>query len=253
MRRTWLSALAILAVMVVAWELVTRLGGVPHYILPQPREVVSSAIQYSGVLWMHALATLKESLAGLAVAIAVGTVTATIMYFVAAVRPTFMAFLVMFNAFPKIALAPLLIVWFGLGFGSKVVLSAALSFFPIVVNTLSGLLAVDQELIELMRMLRASPWAIFTKIRLPHSLPLIVTAIRVAIPLSVIGALVGEFVGATQGLGYLLLLAGSSLNSGLQFATLIAIGLVSLIPYFVLEVLRHLIMFRWPRKDLAAE
>ncbi len=100
------------------------------------------------------------------------------MYFAAAVRPPLMAFLVMFNSFPKIALAPLLIVWFGLGFGSKVVLSAALSFFPIVVNTLSGLLAVDQELIELMRMLRASPWAIFTKIRLPHSLPLIVTAIQ---------------------------------------------------------------------------
>ncbi len=77
-------------------------------------------------------------------------------------------------------------------------------------------------------------------------------AVRVAIPLSVIGALVGEFVGATQGLGYLLLLAGSSLNSGLQFATLFAIGLVSLVPYLLLEVLRYLIMLRWPRKDLAA-
>ena len=253
MRLTWLSAVAISAVLVVVWELIARFGSVPSYILPQPREVVISAIEHSGVLSTHALATLKESLAGLGVAIAIGTITATILYFAAAVRPAFMAFLVMFNSFPKIALAPLLIVWFGLGFGSKVVLSAALSFFPIVVNTLSGLLTVDQELIEVMRMLRASPWSIFTKIRLPHSLPMIVTAIRVAIPLSVIGALVGEFVGATQGLGYLLLLAGSSLDSGLQFATLIAIGLVSLVPYIVLEVVRYLMMFRWTRRDLLAE
>ncbi|MBM7808026.1 NitT/TauT family transport system permease protein [Geodermatophilus bullaregiensis] len=239
------KALAPTLIIAAMWELYARLSRVPDYILPAPSEVWLSFTQHYEALAAHALVTLQESLAGLLLGVMIGSVTATVLYSSRSLRTALMPLLIMFNSFPKIAIAPVLILWLGTGVSSKVVLSALLVFFPITVNVLAGLMRVDPELLELFRSWRATSWTIFRMIRIPTAFPHFVDGVKVAIPLAVIGALIGEFIGASKGLGYLLLLAGSSLDVSLQFAALITMGLISLIPFYLLRHVQSRIARRW--------
>ena len=159
-------------------------------------------------------------------------------------RRTLYPLVIGLQSIPKIGLAPIIIVWFGYGLSSKVIMAFLFAFFPIVISTLGGLGATPAHLIEHFQALRASPWTTFWKLRVPSALPNFVDGCKVAMPMAVIGAVVGEFVGSNDGLGNLILLATGSSNATLTFAGLFAVTALSLLLFFLIELLGRLVWWR---------
>ncbi len=216
-----------LAVLIVSWEVGVYISQIPGYILPPPSEIFSALIKYHSLLLINAKFTLYETIGGFLLGVATGILLGTAIVYSRFLRNGLYPLIIGFQSVPKVAIAPLLIIWFGYGLISKVVMSFLIAFFPIIVSTISGLSDVDPNLIELLRSLSSSERQVFTKIRVPHSLPFIFDGFKISLPLAVIGAIVGEFVGANVGLGNLILAAGSSLNTPLTFATLLVVTLLS--------------------------
>ncbi len=160
------------------------------------------------------------------------------------VRSVLMPTMVGFNAMPKVVLAPLLVIWLGLGFESKVAMAFLLSFFPVVVNTTTGMADVEPELLHLLWLLRATELQTFLYVRLPNSLPAMFDGFKIALPISLIGAIVGAFVGSRQGLGYIVLLAGANLNTELVFAAVIVIAVLSIALFELLVVFERMLL-KW--------
>jgi NitT/TauT family transport system permease protein len=152
--------------------------------------------------------------------------------------------LVVFQGLPKIALAPLMIVWVGYGTSSKVLMAFLFAFFPVMITTLGGLAGTPEHLVEHFRAIRASPWTMFRRLRLPAALPSIMDGCKTAMPLAVIGAIVGEFVGSQRGLGYLILESNAQARTDLLFAALVAISLLAGLLYWAIEVLARRVWWR---------
>jgi NitT/TauT family transport system permease protein len=226
----------------LAWEIGTRLFRVPTYLLPPPSEIFRVFYQELSRLLMHSWVTTYEMLLGyiMAVAIAVPLAIGITSYrrFDAFVTPT----LLFFQVVPKIAIAPLFLVWFGVGTTPKVMVAFLISFFPIVIDTAVGLRSVTPEMVDLARSMGASRMQIFKEFRLPTSLPYLFSGLKVAATLSVAGAVVGEFVGADKGLGYLLLVTNSNMQTALMFATIVALTIIGLIFFYVIELLESLLI-----------
>ena len=235
----------VLICMVLLWEAIIWLGNYPTFILPTPAKVVATFGHTiaDGTLWYHTEATLSEVLAGLSL----GLTTATLLgYFLArnqVIERLIAPYIVASQSVPVVAVAPLLVIWFGTGHLSKVLICALIVFFPILINTIVGIRSVDEELRDLMRSLRASKWQMFYLLDLPAALPVLLGGLKVGVTLAVVGAVVGEFVGADQGLGFLINQARGLFNTPLVFVaifTLVAIalllfGLVSLIETWLLR------------------
>jgi len=215
------------------WYLVSIIGQYPTFILPDPVSVWREALIFikNGRLWFHLQATLMEMLGGLAL----GTISATLMGYVLAKKQMLERFLgpyiVASQSIPVVAIAPLLIIWFGSGKLSKILICALIVFFPILVNTIVGIRSVDEGLRALMRSLHASRWQTFTMLEIPAALPVLLGGLKIGVTLSAIGAVVGEFVGADKGLGYLISLSKGLFNTPLMFVALITISGLSLILY----------------------
>lgn len=219
------------------WALVTAVGDYPDFILPDPITVFQEIgkIAANGLLWHHTLATLLEIMGGLML----GLSTATILGYLLAKSPLLERlagpYIVASQSIPSIAIAPLLIIWFGSGKLSKVLICALVVFFPVLVNTIVGIRSVDEGLKTLMRSLRASRWQTFTMLEIPAAMPVLLGGLKIGVTLSVIGAVVGEFVGADRGLGYLINLAKGLFDTPLMFAALITLATISLILYLVVS------------------
>ncbi len=153
----------------------------------------------------------------------------------------FSPLLIALQSVPKVALAPIVLVWLGLGIESKLAIAWLVAFFPIVVDTAAGLRATPRELLELARSLRASPWQIFTKVQFPAALPYVMTGAKVAVTLAVIGAVIGEFIGSSEGLGHLLLTATSQINTPLAFAALVALAALGVLSYLAVVLVEWLL------------
>jgi len=232
------------AALVVAWELCVRLTGVRSYLLPAPSGVWDALVTAAPHLAQHTSLTVLEALAGFALSAVFGILMAMVIVYSPYLRSVLMPSLVAFNATPKVALAPLLVIWLGLGIESKIAMAFLLSFFPIVVNTATGMAEVEPELINLFRLMRASELQTFIHVRLPNSLPALFDGFKIALPIALIGAVVGEFVGARQGLGYMILLAGGNLNTELLFAGVIVIAVLSVVLFEILVMVERLIL-KW--------
>lgn len=223
------------------WELIVRIGGYPAFILPAPANVFSelAKIATNGTLWHHTLATLFEVVGGLAV----GLTTATVLGYVLAKSPLLERlagpYIVASQSIPAIAIAPLLVIWFGSGKMSKILICALIVFFPILINTIVGIRSVDTGLKALMRSLRASRWQTFTMLEIPAAMPVLLGGLKIGVTLSVIGAVVGEFVGADRGLGYLIYLSKGLFNTPLMFAALFTLATISLILYLLVSGLER--------------
>jgi NitT/TauT family transport system permease protein len=215
-------------VFIGGWEVAVAATGVRRYLLPPPSAIAERLVDNFPVLLGHTWVTAGEALGGLGLALIVGVAFAVTMAYSSAVRGVMMPAMAAFNAVPKVAFAPLLIVWLGLGYESKVATAFLLSLFPIMVNTTTGLRDVDAGLIDLARLMRASEVQQFVKIRLPNALPALFDALRIAAPLAVVGAIVAEFVAARAGLGFLIVLGGAQLNTELVFAAIVMIVVFSL-------------------------
>ncbi len=218
-----------LALCVAGWQVAVVLLRVHTYVLPAPSLVIARIIKAWPILLPNAVVTVEETLIGFALGALVGFVLALLIAYSRLLGQVLYPLIVASQAVPKIAIAPLFILWFGFGIWPKVVVTILLVFFPVVVTSAEGLLSVDRNLVELLRSVSANPWQVFVKVRLPHALPQILAGLKIAIALAVVGAVVGEWVGADRGLGYLILFANSQLDTTLSFAAitlLVVIGVV---------------------------
>lgn len=232
-RPEWTLSPAIGLFILCAWAFATHRMGVPEYILPKPEMVwaslaagLSRAPWDAGGLWYHAGVTVYEALAGLAIGASVGAVIGFALGSSRALERTLYPFIVAFQALPKVALAPLLVVWFGLGIDGKIYVTAIITFFPVLVSAIAGSHAVEPERIDLARSCDARPLQILRKIIIPSALPFLFAGLNVASALAVLGAVVGEFVGARAGLGMLLIQYNQAMEMAPMFAVLLLLGLI---------------------------
>lgn len=223
------------------WHLVTKVGEYPTFILPDPLSVFIELkrITLNGILWMHIKATLQEMAGGLLLGLGVATVLGYFLAKSPILEKLVGPYIVASQSIPAIAIAPLLIIWFGTGKLSKILICALVVFFPVLVNTIVGIRSVDAGLKTLMRSLHASRWQTFIMLEIPASLPVLLGGLKIGVTLSVIGAVVGEFVGADRGLGYLINLAKGIFNTPLMFAALIVLTAISLALYLLITGLER--------------
>ncbi|HKQ27208.1 MAG TPA: ABC transporter permease [Burkholderiales bacterium] len=222
-----------IALSLALWHWVCIEFRLPTSALPTPVQVLDAAVGRWDLLLSEGWITLKETLYGFLLALAVGVPIAVAVSNSQTLNLMFSPILIALQSVPKVALAPILLVWLGTGIESKLAIAWLVAFFPIVVDTAAGLQSTPRELLELARSLRASRWQIFAKVQFPSALPFIVTGSKVAVTLAVIGAVIGEFVGSSEGLGFLLLSATSQINSPLAFAALFALAALGIIAYMV--------------------
>ena len=226
------------------WEGFVRISGIRSYLLPTPSAVAVETVNSFSLLLENTWITLFESLAGFAIAAVVGVSLAILLVYVPLLRGVVMPYLVAFNAVPKVAFAPLLIIWLGLGVQSKIALSFMIAFFPIVVNTATGMYEIEPNLINLARLMKAKKRQQFIKIRIPHSLPAMFDGFKIALPIAIIGAIVAEFVASREGLGHLIVAAGVQLNTELVFAAILVIAVGSMVLYALLAWVETRVL-RW--------
>jgi NitT/TauT family transport system permease protein len=238
--RTLLWTVGSFAIVFAVWELVVRIFAMPEYLLPGPGPVFASLAKNIVTLayqtWWTAGTVLVGFVFAAAFAIPLAVVIVTSPVLERLIYPPMVAT----QSIPKIALAPLFIVWFGFGVVPKVAVAFLIAFFPIVIDTIVGLRSIDPAMIQLARSMGAPPHRIFLKLRLPHALPAIFGGLKVASSLAVVGALTGEFVGSDRGLGYLLVQASGNLNTALLFATLVVLSAMAMVLFYLVEVLERI-------------
>lgn len=227
--RRWAYPALALGLVAAAWEGVVRAFGLPHYILPAPSAVAAALVARREVLLWHTGITLGEIAAGGALGIVVGLALGMAMFFWAALEKALYPLLITSQNVPVFAIAPLLVVWFGYGLLSKVVMAALIVFFPVTVALLDGLKRTDPDLVRLFRTMGARPAQIFWKLRLPGALPALFSGLKLAAVYSTIGAVIGEWVGAGAGLGYLMLSANAQLRVAEVFAAILCLAPIGLL------------------------
>ena len=228
-----------------AWEGVVRLFEVPAFILPPPSQVALALWRgfASGLYLQHLWHTLLETMLGFIAGSALGLVLGTAVALSRPIEFFLYPYIVMFQSLPKVALAPLIVVWFGLGLTSKVINAALIAFFPLLVNTMVGLRSADEERVSLMRSLAASERQIFWMLRLPNSLPFVMAGLDVAMIFALIGAIVAEFVGAQKGLGMLIQSMNFNMDVSGQFSILLILSVLGLLLNRGVMMIRKRVLF----------
>ena len=234
-----LEPILFFAFLLLLWEILVEFIKVPTFILPPPRDLWTSFLERLPVLGTHSLITFTEAVGGFALSLFLGVTFAIAVVYSPHLQNTIYPLIVILYAMPKSAFAPLMVIWVGYGLFSKIAIAFLVAFFPIVVNTVVGLKEVEPELLELARINRGSEYDVFKKIRLPNSLPYMFAGIKVAIVLSVTGAIVAEFVAANEGLGYLVLQANYSLDTAFALVILLILALLSLGLFGLIEILQR--------------
>jgi NitT/TauT family transport system permease protein len=245
-RRDRIGSLVYPVGMIVAalalWEAAARLFSIPPYLLPAPSAILLSMDKNSAVLIKESIGTTFEILLGFALSVVVGVPLALAIYlwrpFARAVYPV----LVSSQAVPKVAIAPLFLVWFGFGLMPKVLIAFLIAFFPVVINTAMGLASLEREKIYLAQSMGFGPFATFFKIQLPNALPSIFAGLKISITFAVVGAVVGEFVGGQGGLGYLLLIANGNMDTALLFAGIVALTVLGIVLFALIGLLERLVL-----------
>ncbi|HKX19756.1 MAG TPA: ABC transporter permease [bacterium] len=247
-----LPPLALLAAILAGWEAAVRAFGVPFYILPAPSRVAGVLVADHVLLLEEAAVTLGEVLLGFAIAFVVGVALALAIFSSRTVERAVYPLVVASQTVPVFAIAPLLVVWFGYGMLSKIVMAALIVFFPIVVNTVDGLRAADPDMVNLLKILGAGPGQIVRRVRVPAALPFVFSGTRIAIATSVIGAVIGEWVGSTRGLGYLMIHANAQLHVDLVFAVIVYLSVMATALFWTVSLVEWAAL-PWRRAGLAPE
>jgi NitT/TauT family transport system permease protein len=243
--RNLVLTLLLFAVTIGVWEAVVRLFAIPTFILPAPSQVVQALWRglVSGLYLKHLGHTLLETVLGFLLGSSLGLVLGTAVAMNRHIEYFLYPYIVMFQALPKVALAPLIVVWFGLGLTSKVINAALIAFFPLLVNTMVGLKSADEERLALMRSLAANDRQVFWMLRLPNALPFIMAGLDVALIFSLIGAIVAEFVGAQAGLGMLIQSMNFNMDVSGQFSVLLILAVIGLILNRGILLVRRRVLF----------
>lgn len=228
----------------MAWQVAGTVFRVPVFLLPSPTAILERAAHFPSQFLGHSIITLREVLEGFALGAVVSIPLGILIVYSRMLERLIYPFLVAFQAIPKVALAPILVVWFGFGPASKVMLAFMTAIFPIIVNTVIGMKQTPIELVYLMRSMRASETQIFLKIRLYTAAPYIFAGFKIGITLAVVGAIVGEFIASNGGLGYLLLAANNSIDTPLLFAVVGVLSILSIALYYAVEAIEGLVLPR---------
>lgn len=231
-------------IILLLWQLYTYLFNINRIVLPSPIDILRASAVNWHVLLRECWPTFLESVLGFVLAVVIGIPFAVCVASSRLLNLTLYPILIATQSIPKVAIAPIILVWFGLGMQSKLVIAFLVAFFPIVVDTAAGMRATSAGLLELARSLRASPLQVFLKVQFPSALPFIFAGSKVAVTLAVIGAVIGEFVGSVGGLGNLLLTANSQLDSPLAWAALVWLSALGIL-LFAAVVLAERIVMPW--------
>lgn len=239
---SWSAPAAAVVALIALWHLATVVFDWPMWLVPTPVDVAESLWAYRGVLPQQFWITFLETLAGFGLAGVIGIPAAVAIASSRPLERSIYPILLGLNAVPKIAIAPILILWMGFGYGPKIVVSFLLCVFPVVISTASGLKSTPAELVELSRSLCASRSSLFLRVRFPAAMPQIFVGLKVAISLAVIGAVIGEFVGSSGGLGWVIVNTNANLNTPLAFAAMVLLGTMSIALFYALVLLEKLLV-----------
>ena len=226
----------------LAWQLFVVIWKVPPYLLPTPTAIAQTFFQELPDLLHNGWVTVYEMLAGYALAVAVALPLAIAITSSRRFNELVMPTMLFFQIVPKVAIAPLFLVWFGVGATPKILVAFLISFFPIVIDAAVGLRSMSPEMADLAKSMGASRWQVFAQFRLPTSLPYLFSGLKVAATLAIAGTVVGEFVGADRGLGYMLLVTNSNMQTSLMFATIVALTIIGLVFYYLVELLESFLI-----------
>jgi len=240
----------LLVVILVTWEYAVPFFAVPNYVLPTPSAILTALWRGldagpfdRGGYWLHTGVTVAEVLLGFAIGSVVGLLLGTVISQIRLLEATLRVYIVAIQSLPKIALAPIIILWFGFGLTSKIVIICLLTFFPLLVTSMAGFKAVEAERLELMRALGASSWQIFWKVRFPSALPYIFAGLDMAAVFAVVGAVVGEFVGAQRGLGILIMSMNAQMDTAGTFSVFIILAVVGILLHKALRMVERRVLF----------
>lgn len=228
--------------LLLIWEAATGLFSIPPYLLPAPSAILKAMDANSAVLIKESVGTTIEILLGFALSVAVGVPLALAIYLWRPFARSIYPILVSSQAVPKVAIAPLFLVWFGFGLMPKVLIAFLIAFFPIVINTAMGLASLEREKIYLAQSMGLGPFATFFKIQLPNAMPSIFAGLKISITFAVVGAVVGEFVGGQGGLGYLLLIANGNMDTPLLFGGIVALTVLGVVLFLAIGLLERLVL-----------
>jgi NitT/TauT family transport system permease protein len=236
----WTRPFILILLILVLWDVTIRLFGIKPYLIPAPEAVVRQLVAEWPKLWRESLVTTYATLGGFALSIAFGVPMALLIAYSRTVESFVYPLLVFSQSVPKIAIAPLFVVWFGFGMIPKVICAFMLGFFRVVVSTVAGFKSVDADMIDLARSMRASHLATFMRISLPQALPSLFAGLKVSVTLAVVGAVVGEFVGSNSGIGYLLQIANGNFDLPLMFAALTVLSAIGVLLFVAVDVVERL-------------
>ena len=237
------SPWVLLVLILLVWQGVCSVFNVSEFIFPSPARIWEQLLEYKGVIAGHAWRTFWVTMAGFGIAIVVGVLLGFLIGSSRLAYTAFYPLMTGFNALPKAAFVPVLVVWFGIGIGPAILTAFLISFFPITVNIATGLATLEPELEDVLRVLGASRWDVLTKVGLPRSLPYFFGSLKVAITLAFVGTTVSEMQASNEGIGYLLVSAGSAMQMGLAFAGLVVVGAMAMAMYE---------LFSWVEKHTTA-
>jgi len=230
--------------LIAAWETFTRMARISRLLLPAPSDIAGTLVTSLPLLAHMSVITASEFLLGFGLSVVVGIPLGALLVHARPVELAVYPLLVASQTIPKAAIAPIFVVWLGAGLTSKVLIAFTIAFFPIVIDTAVGLRAAPPEVVNVVRSMGATPLQVFRFVRLPNALPNIFGGLKVASTLAVVGAIVGEFVSAEKGLGYLVLVANGELNTTLVFASVVTLSILGVVFYFLLELVERSVI-RW--------
>lgn len=249
-----LLPLATFGLLILLWHLFVSALKIEQFLLPSPLKVTGSFVRDWELLLINSYITAYETSIGFLLAIAVALPSAVLIVYSAVLEDSLYPVLVIAQAIPKAAAAPLILLWLGYGIFPQMIIAMLIAFFPIVITAVHGMKSIEPEMYELARSFHASAWKIFFKLRLPKSLPHLFSGFRISITLALVGAIVGEFVGGKEGLGYLIVVSNSDLNTTLMFAAITMSAFMGLALFGAVAALERLAMpwYFWPREMAAA-
>ena len=244
---SWLRALLITLALLGSWQGVVVVFDTPHYILPGPQRVLQVWIDNAALIGEHAATTILEIVLGLALGALLGITTALTMAYFRPAHSWLMPVLVVSQALPVFALAPILVLWLGYGLASKVAMAVLIIYFPVTAACFDGLRHVPRGWLDLARTMNAPPRSVLRQIQLPAALPALASGLRIATSVAPIGAVVGEWVGSSRGLGYLMLHANARMQVDLMFAALFTLGVFAVALYFTLDWVLGRLLYWHPK------
>lgn len=245
--RRWINSpflrpILLVVALVIVWDLSIRVFAIPAYLIPTPIDVAVKMVEQWPMLLAESIPTLQATVGGFILSVAIGVPLAMLIAYSRTVESYLYPLLVFSQSIPKVAIAPLFVVWFGFGLFPKIIVAFLLGFFPIVVSTVMGFKSLEADFIDLAKSMGSTRLKMFYKISLPNALPAIFSSMKVSVTLAVVGAVVGEFVGSNSGIGYVLQRANGNFDLPLMFSALIVLSLMGVVLFVVIDVIEKLML-----------